>query len=100
MMRIRVDTSKALPIFLTKFLSSKQAYVQIMRCAKKAVNQASINQTDVKSLVVPVPPLPLQEKFAGVVRQYDRLRAQQRESLRQAEMLFGALLEGSFHPHP
>ena len=38
----------------------------------------------------------VQEKFAGVVRQYDRLRAQQRESLRQAEMLFGALLEGAF----
>ena len=35
-------------------------------------------------------------KFADVVRKYEFLRAQQREALRQAEMLFQALLYQAF----
>lgn len=47
---------------------------------------------------VPVPnaPLALQEKFAHIVQQFDRLRAQQREAERQAEHLFQALLHRAF----
>jgi len=62
--------------------------------------RANINLEMLRPLNIPMPPLALQEKFAGIVRQYERLRAPQRESLRQAEMLFGAVLEGSFRPHP
>jgi hypothetical protein len=42
---------------------------------------------------VPVPPLPLQHKFAAVVERVERLRAVQREALRQAEHLFTSLLD-------
>ena len=45
---------------------------------------------------VPVPPLPLQQKFARVVQQFERLRAQQREAERQAEHLFQTLLQRAF----
>jgi type I restriction enzyme S subunit len=47
-------------------------------------------------LPVPVPPLPLQRKFADVVRRFERLRAQQREAERQAEHLFQTLLHRAF----
>ena len=43
-----------------------------------------------------VPPLPLQQKFAALVERHERLRATQREALRQAEHLFQALLHRAF----
>ena len=48
-------------------------------------------------LPVPVPPLPLQQKFALVVRRFERLRAQQREAERQAQHLFQTLLHRAFN---
>jgi type I restriction enzyme S subunit len=96
MMRLRVDRAAILPIYLAKFLTSGHAYRQIIQRARKAVNQASINQQDVKSLSIPVPPLPLQQRFAAVVQRFERLRARQREAEHQAEHLFQALLHRAF----
>jgi type I restriction enzyme S subunit len=58
--------------------------------------RARINMGRLAELEVPIAPLGLQEDFAGVVHQHRRLRAQQREALRQAEQLFGALLDRAF----
>jgi type I restriction enzyme S subunit len=57
---------------------------------------AGLNMEIIKELVVPLPPLPLQQKFTQIVHQYERLRAQQREAVRQAEHLFQALLQRAF----
>ncbi|HEV2395877.1 MAG TPA: restriction endonuclease subunit S [Candidatus Sulfotelmatobacter sp.] len=58
-----------------------------------------INLGDVKELPIPVPPLPLQEKFAALVEQVERLRAVHREALRQAEHLFASLLHRASVQH-
>ncbi len=42
------------------------------------------------------PPLPKQEQFAALVARHERLRAVQRESLRQSEHLFQSLLHHAF----
>jgi type I restriction enzyme S subunit len=55
-----------------------------------------INLGDVKELPIPVPQLPLQQKFAALVERVERLRAVQREALRQAEHLFASLLHRAF----
>ncbi len=52
--------------------------------------------TQLKGLPVPLPHLPLQEKFAQVVQKFERLRTQQREAERQAEHLFQTLLHQAF----
>ena len=49
-----------------------------------------------KEISVPVPPLPLQQKVAALVERVERLRAVQREALRQAEHLFASLLHRAF----
>jgi type I restriction enzyme, S subunit len=96
MMRIRLNRKIANPVYVTKYLTTPEAYSQIMQKAKKAVNQASINQQDVKSIVIPVPPLSLQEEFAGVVARVESLRGRMGESTRQVEGLFESLLSESF----
>ena len=58
--------------------------------------QKNINLEILRELRCPVPPLPLQEKFATLVARHERLRATQREALRQAEHLFQTLLHRAF----
>ncbi len=72
MMRFHLDDSKVNSTYITTVLCSQYIYRQILTRAKKAVNQASINQGDVQSLNVVVPPLPLQNQFAGFVAEVDK----------------------------
>src|ERR1035441_7026931 len=58
--------------------------------------RANINLDTLRPLRIPVPPLPLQQKFADLVERVERLRAVQREALRQAEHLFTSLLHRAF----
>ncbi len=58
--------------------------------------RARINMGRLADLQVPVPPLPLQQKFAQIAQKFERLRAQQREAERQAEHLFQTLLHQAF----
>jgi type I restriction enzyme S subunit len=58
--------------------------------------QKNIDLEILRELAVIVPPLAHQEKFARIVQQYERLRAQQREAERQAEHLFQTLLHRAF----
>ena len=55
-----------------------------------------ITKSKFENLLLIKPPLALQEKFARIVRQFERLRAQQREAERQAEHLFQTLLHRAF----
>ena len=96
MMRIRLNREIAHPIFVTKFLTSPQTYSEILQRAKKAVNQASINQEDVEAFKIPVPSLADQERFAVIVNSYEHLHYRQREAECQAEMLFQGLLHRAF----
>jgi type I restriction enzyme S subunit len=68
MMRLNIDAGCAEPRYLTQFLQTAFVRSQILAAAERAVNQASINQTDVKSLVVNVPPLSLQRAFGRRTR--------------------------------
>lgn len=66
---------------------------------ERAMRQTTRNQVPVtrqKTLLLLVPPLSLQQKFAAIVRRFERLRAQQREAERQAEHLFQTLLHRAF----
>jgi type I restriction enzyme, S subunit len=67
MMRFRVDARIANPRFIVDQLRSTYLKNQIARAAKPAVNQSSINQKDVKSFEIRLPPPELQSKYAGLV---------------------------------
>jgi type I restriction enzyme S subunit len=96
MMRLALDAKMATPVYVINYLQTSFAKSQIQVLAKDAVNQSSINQEDVKGLVVRLPSFSIQEKFAGLVERVEHLRVAQREALRQAEHLFQTLLEKAF----
>ena len=56
----------------------------------------NISMKKAATIPIMVPPLPEQKRFAQIVARYEKLRAQMRESTRQAELLFQGLLWESF----
>ena len=96
MMRLHVDEHKFHPVYITKLLCSEFIYQQILRRAKKAVNQASINQKDVQSFVVYMPPIEQQDQFAAVVAQTDKSKLTIQRSYDKLETLKKALMQQYF----
>lgn len=60
----------AVPEYIIKYLNSAQGLKELRKNAKHAVNQASINQTDVKNAIISVP---LMEEQKEIVRILDNL---------------------------
>lgn len=67
MMRMRLDANRIIPRFLISMLQFKSIRDRLCSNAKDAINQSSINQTDVRELLVVVPPLDLQRLYANLV---------------------------------
>ena len=96
MMRFHMDEKKVNAVYVTEVLCTEDIYRQILRRAKKSVNQASINQEDVKSLEILVPPLSLQNQFAAFVEQTEKTKIIISHSLEKLEPLKKALMQEYF----
>lgn len=96
MMRIDPRTEKVLPDYLIACLQHASIVAKLRAKAKKAINQASINQTDVLTLQIPVPPLLVQEGFTLQVMQAEELRAYGERSLRTERALSAAISAHAF----
>lgn len=89
--------SQLLPDYLLYALRSKVVRREIeIRASGTSGSMKNISKEDVRELRLPLPPLPLQRKFACLVERVERLRFVQREALRQAEHLFTPLLHRAF----
>jgi type I restriction enzyme S subunit len=97
MMRFSVDESRALPEFVIALLQQPAARRHLLANAKHAINQSSVNQQDVKSVPVPLPPVALQQAFAKNIKAVASIRGQQAEALSKAQATFDALLARAFH---
>jgi len=93
--RARPVLSKAIPEYLVHLLWSLSRKGGLNDYVTSATI-AHLTGEKLKLMPIPVPPLPLQQKFAGLVERVERLRAVQREALRQAEHLFASLLHRAF----
>ena len=96
MMRLTVDKTKVLPLFLSKFLTTPFVKKQILSSAKDAVNQSSINQNDVNNFELFLPPINLQYKFVLIARQVEQTKQKMRDSLDEMDNHFNALMQRYF----
>jgi type I restriction enzyme S subunit len=62
----------------------------------RGVAQKTLNLGELQEIKIFIPPLSLQEEFAGVVARVESLRGRMGESTRQVEGLFESLLAQSF----
>lgn len=96
MMRFRVDADQLAPRFLIAMLQTRLIKGQILKKERPAVNQSSINQDDVKALMIPTPPILLQRDFAERVPAMQRQRDAQPPRAESADTLFNSLVQRAF----
>lgn len=96
LIRARLDQNSVNSWYLDAFLRTESGRKAMFPYIRTTAGQSNIGMEGLGQIPVPLPPLPLQQKFAHIVQKYERLRAQQRESARQAEHLFQSLLDRAF----
>lgn len=101
MMRFRLKPH-ASPRYVELYLAGTRGKTRLTQYAKWAVNQASINQLDLKATRLPLPPLPEQHR---IVAEVDRLLSIAREAeaeveanLKRTQGLRQAILAQAFQP--
>lgn len=97
MMRFEVDQDKINSIFLVRVLIQPFMKNQILSRAKDSINQSSINQQDVKSFTLPLPPISLQNRFADQIQNIEQQKEKVKAQLLASEHLFQALLKQAFN---
>jgi type I restriction enzyme, S subunit len=93
--RLRLNTKLAHPEYIRALFNSPKGH-QLLKPIIVQGTRERIGLTPFKEIAIPIPPLPQQHHFAALVAQHERLRANQREALRQAEHLFQSLLNRAF----
>jgi len=78
------------------WLSNINSFRKYLRSIAVGSTQIHIRNPIFTETEIPVPPLALQEQFAGVVARHESLRRRQAESARQAEGLFQSMLSETF----
>ncbi len=93
--RVPANYSLVNRLYLATYLS--MPFVQdFFQRETRTVSQPTLNIAQIEETPVLLPPLSLQEEFAGVVARVEQMRARQAESERQVENLFESLLAESF----
>lgn len=87
-MRLSVDESRIYPEFLISFLNSQMGLNELRKNAKQAVNQASINQQDIKNVIINLPALSEQHE---IVRLIDDLLARERKAQQATEQALASI---------
>lgn len=86
-MRIRVNENMVNIWYLATYLCSDIVRSQIKGTAKIA-NQASINQEDIKNLLVPLPTIAQQKQYAAFVQQSDNSRFELEQAMKALESIY------------
>ena len=82
--------------YIAAFLNLPQGKTILQGMCKSIVGMANINAQEFKSIRLPRPPLPLQQKFAAIVESVERQKAAQRAHLGELDALFAALQHRAF----
>ncbi|RLI82482.1 hypothetical protein DRP04_03825 [Archaeoglobales archaeon] len=90
---LRPNRSKIEPYYLLNLLRFYRTQRIFRNISKKAVNQASINQTQLKNLKIPLPPLQEQQKIAHVLISIDKAIEAVDEAIEQAECIKKGLMQ-------
>lgn len=82
MMRISLNKGRVIPEFIIRYLNSPKGLSELRKNSKQAVNQASINQKDVKNVIVK---LPSRDEQAEIICILNDLQNKERQAKKAAE---------------
>ncbi|MEM3505343.1 MAG: restriction endonuclease subunit S [Archaeoglobaceae archaeon] len=90
---LRPNKNKVYPKYLLYFLRLSRKRKIFWAMAKKAVNQASINQTELGKMKIVLPPLPEQQKIAEILSTVDEAIQKTNEVIAKTERLKKGLMQ-------
>jgi type I restriction enzyme S subunit len=85
-----------LPVFLSWYLSLDFGGQREIARLQYGQTKPGLNFDQIREFRIPLPSVERQQRFAVLVARHKRLRAEQRDALRQADHLFQTLLHQSF----
>ena len=94
--RIRLQTNKVMPEYVSFLMGSKHGKKYFLRSSKQTTGIASINSTQLKSFPAFLPPLPLQQQFAAIVEKTEQQKGLMQQSLTEMENNFSSLMQQAF----
>lgn len=102
--RIKATTNQAVCAIVPKNKDLDKTYLlYYLRSKYKNIvslsfggGQPNISQNIVRSLKIPLPPLPLQKKFASIVKDIEKIKEKQKKSKKATDELFNALMQKAF----
>jgi restriction endonuclease S subunit len=92
LIRLVPDTDKLLPEFLTIYLNTGFGIGQVKRRAMRSINQANVSGSEVRKILIPVLPLPVQQEIADLVNAAFVRQREEFASYSQAQKLLEAAL--------
>ena len=95
--RVRFHPTIEHPQHFTTFMNLPFMKQKLAEMARGAVGQANINSKELKSIIVPVPPMALQNVFAQRVTEIRELEASQATSRTHLDALFQSMLHRAFN---
>lgn len=93
LLRIQLDRTKASPRYIAAYLASPGVQHRLRRLASRAVGQANINATKLKSFDISVPPLKEQDEIVRVLSVVDQKIAAEEQGRAALDELFKTLLD-------
>jgi type I restriction enzyme S subunit len=96
LIRIRPDVNCIDPEYLYQYLNNETIRRKYVYPFVTSSTISGINQENLKKVTVLLPPLALQQEFARVVQEVERLRGKQVESGKEIEGLCGGLMQRAF----
>jgi len=91
--RIRVDIKKLIPEWLLYNLIQLWEKGYFKRICHRHVGQAGINQTDIKKIKIPIPPLDEQKSIIAIIKNLDEKRDIELEKLHNLNSLKKGLMQ-------
>jgi type I restriction enzyme S subunit len=99
-MKIQINKKSALPKYIVCYLACSTGIKELTKNAKHAVNQASINQTDVLNAIIPLASISEQQLIVDELESKltvcDKIEETISQSLLQAETLKQSILKKAF----
>ncbi|MBU1087164.1 MAG: restriction endonuclease subunit S [Candidatus Omnitrophica bacterium] len=95
-MRVKIDKCEVNVVFLCFLLNSSYGKRQIALYKKTSAGQHTINQEGLGKIRCYLPPIELQNKFAQIVKQEERIKQKMQKSVDEMDNLFDALMQKAF----
>jgi len=95
---IRVKTNeKSSSEYISAYLNSDYGKRRLFNMCKSIVGMANINAQELQNIEIPLPPLPLQQKFASIVEKVEKLKEKQKQSKEEINIMFESLMQKAFN---